>query len=96
MECVTGGLCHLSTLLQDIPTAFWRDLGEEHFNGQWYTLEGPEKTVMVKSATYHAAKQTFCHLTTGWVDFVALNHLKLGDTLVFTKVKAREFQVTTA
>ncbi|KAG0624041.1 hypothetical protein M758_3G219100 [Ceratodon purpureus] len=78
----------------DIPTAFWRSLGEERFNGAWYTLEGPLHTVLVKSGTYSSAKQTFCFLTKGWIDFVAMNRLKLGDTVVFTLVGVAEFEVT--
>ncbi|KAG0558455.1 hypothetical protein KC19_5G156000 [Ceratodon purpureus] len=90
--------CHVrvskSTRL-DIPTAFWRSLAWERFDGPWYTLEGPLHTVLVKSAVYCSAKQTFCFLTKGWVDFVAMNRLNLGDTLVFTLVGVAEFNVAT-
>ncbi|KAG0554199.1 hypothetical protein KC19_12G071900, partial [Ceratodon purpureus] len=78
---------------QDIPTAYWRAVGDTRFDGNWYNLAGPLETVKVKSARYTSSKQTFCHFTKGWVDFVALNHLKMGDTLVFAEVSEAEFEV---
>lgn len=81
-------------LLQDIPTAYHRSVGDHRFDGPWYTLEGPIKTVIVKSARYFSEKQIFCHLTKGWVDFVAVNKLRMGDTLLFVEVGEAEFKVT--
>ena len=95
MPFAESSLFHLvfSVDLQDIPTAFWCSFGEDQFQGQCYTLEGPLQMVLVKSATYYAAKQTFCHFTKEWVDFVEENHLKLSDTLILTKPGVTEFEV---
>ncbi|KAG0622390.1 hypothetical protein M758_3G094000 [Ceratodon purpureus] len=88
--------CHTrpaSSTRLDIPTAYWRAVGDTRFDGHWYNLAGPLETVKVKSARYTSSKQTFCHFTKGWVDFVALNHLKMGDTLVFAEVSEAQFEV---
>ena len=73
--------------------AYWREVGVCHFSGTWFTLAGPRATVRVKSSTTVAEKQTFCYLTKGWADFVALNDLKLGDKVVFAADGTREFDV---
>ena len=78
---------------QDIPTSYWRTVDDSKFDGPWYKLSGPRETVMVKSARYYSEKQTFCYFTKGWVDFVALNHLKLGDTILFAEKGDAEFEV---
>ena len=80
-------------LIQDIPVAYWREVGVEHFSGGWFTVAGPSAAVRVKSSTCVAAKQTFYYLTKGWAEFVALNDLKLGDKLVFAANGDREFDV---
>ncbi|KAG0597467.1 hypothetical protein M758_UG341500 [Ceratodon purpureus] len=63
------------------------------FDGPWYTLVGLVETVLVKSARYYSQKRVFCHFTKGWVDFVALNHLQMGDTLIFAEVGEASFEV---
>ncbi|KAG0571444.1 hypothetical protein KC19_VG011500 [Ceratodon purpureus] len=88
--------CHvrpLKSTRQDIPTAYHRMVGSHSFDGPWYTLSGPVVSELVKSARYYSKKQTFCHFTRRWVDFVALNHVKTGDTVVFSEVDKSEFEV---
>ena len=79
--------------VQDIPVSYWRTYGADGFDGVWYTLHGPLKTWNVKTATRSYGKQTFCSFTEGWAGFCTGNRLKLGDTVVFTKVGPVEFQV---
>lgn len=50
-------------------------------------------SVDVKSALHVTAKHT-CFFTTGWSEFLTKNNLKFGDTVLFIKVGAAEFQVT--
>ena len=56
-------------------------------------LQGPLRAVRVKSSTCVGEKQTFCYLTKGWAEFVALNDFKIGDKVVFAAVGTREFDV---
>lgn len=81
---------------QDVPAAFWREHGAEGFNGTWYILIGPESRSTVKTATYTFGKQKFCSFTQGWAGFCSANRLKLGDSLLFSKVGPVEFEVTKA
>ncbi|KAG0596937.1 hypothetical protein M758_UG297400 [Ceratodon purpureus] len=83
----------LKSTRPDIPTAYHRSVGDHRFDGPWYTLDGPTQSVLVKSARYFSQKQTFCHLTKGWVDFVAVNQLKMGDHLLFIEVGEARFEV---
>ncbi|KAG0566282.1 hypothetical protein KC19_7G052000 [Ceratodon purpureus] len=78
----------------DIPTSFWRAVGEEQFDGRIYSLIGPLQTVVVGSLVFAVEKQTFCYFTNGWSDFLVKNEFGLGDTLAFVKVGTAEFQVT--
>lgn len=65
----------------------------EEFDGVCYTLHGPLMPCVVKTATHTFGKQTFCSFTKGWAGFCTSNELKLGDTVVFTKVGSVEFEV---
>ncbi|KAG0608026.1 hypothetical protein M758_8G072200 [Ceratodon purpureus] len=77
----------------DFPTPFWRELGLEHFRDSWFTLFGPFAAVRVKSFVYEGPRQTFCYLSKGWSEFVALNDFKFGDKLCFAAVGNLEFNV---
>ncbi|KAG0627449.1 hypothetical protein M758_2G201700 [Ceratodon purpureus] len=78
----------------DIPTSFWRAVGEDQFDGRVYSLIGPRQTVVVGSLVFTAEKQTFCYFTNGWSEFLEKNEFGLGDTLLFVKVGNADFQVT--
>lgn len=73
---------------------YWRKHGHEEFDGMWYYLRGPVSGSMVKSATYTIGKQRFCSFTEGWAGFCTANRLKLGDSVLFAKAGAVEFEVT--
>ena len=79
--------------VQDVPTAFWRTHGVAGFDGVWYTLHGPLLQRVVKTSMHTCGKQTICSFTKGWAAFCSGNELKLGDTVVFTKIGDVEFQV---
>ncbi|KAG0617921.1 hypothetical protein M758_4G025000 [Ceratodon purpureus] len=70
----------------DIPTSFWRSMGQETFDGSLMTLSGPIREHVVRSSVCKTPKQTFCFFSSGWADFVSMNSLQVGDTIVFTKV----------
>ncbi|KAG0562012.1 hypothetical protein KC19_9G110400 [Ceratodon purpureus] len=78
----------------DIPVKFWREVGEEKFDGYFYGLQGPLTKTVVKSTLSHLPAQTVCHFTTGWSNFCKENEVKVGETLVFTHVDPFIFQVT--
>lgn len=71
---------------QDIPTWFWRSMGPETFDGSLMTLTGPIREHVVRSSLCVSPKQTFCFFSSRWADFVSMNSLQVGDTIVFTKV----------
>ena len=79
--------------VQDVPAAFWRKHGVATFDGVRYTLHGPLLPCDVMTATHTFGKQTFCSFTKGWAAFCAGNELKLGDTVVFTKISSVDFEV---
>lgn len=64
------------------------------FDDIWYTLHGPMLPGSVKTTTQTYRKQTFCSFTLGWAGFCAANALKIGDTVLFTKVGVGDFEVT--
>lgn len=78
---------------QDVPTAYWRTYGVEQFDGIRCTLNGPLAPWTVKTAVLKYASQTFCSFTQGWAGFCTANKLKVGDTLIFTKLGFAEFEV---
>ncbi|KAG0575945.1 hypothetical protein KC19_3G210300 [Ceratodon purpureus] len=78
----------------DIPTLFWRSVGPEKFDGSLVTLSGPRGEHVVQSSLCVTPKQTFCFFSGGWSDFRTMNDLKLGDTVVFTKVTDCRYEVT--
>jgi hypothetical protein len=79
---------------QDVPTAYWRLVGAEGFNGALYTLNGPLSPWTVKTSTSTYGTQTCCSFTNGWAAFCTANDLKLGDTVIFTQVGLLEFEVS--
>lgn len=79
--------------VQDVPDSYWHTYGVEDFDGVWYTLHGLLKPWTVKTATHTYDKQTFCSFTKGWAGLCTSNELKLGDTVVFTKVGPGDFHV---
>ena len=78
---------------QNVPTAYWRSIGVEGFEGTWYTLKGPLSPWPVKTATHTSKKQRFCSFTKGFAGFCSANAFKLGDTLTFEKVGLLEYEV---
>ena len=80
-------------LPQDFPAPYCRQFPLEHFKDTWFTLSGPLAAVRVKSTVHVNPRQTFCYLSKGWSEFVALNDLKLGDTITFAAVGTQEFNV---
>ncbi|KAG0568744.1 hypothetical protein KC19_6G042500 [Ceratodon purpureus] len=88
----THARAHKSARL-DIPTAFWRAVGPEKFNGSLITLSGPGGEHVVQSSICVTPKQTFCFFGSGWSDFRALNDFHVGDTIVFTKVTECQYEV---
>ena len=81
---------------QDVPTAYWRTYGEEQFDGIACRLNGPVAAWTVNTAILKYASQTVCSFTHGWAGFCTANNLKIGDTLIFTKVAFDEFEVRKA
>ena len=79
---------------QDVPTEFWRTHGVAGFDGCWYTLHSPMLACSVKTATHTYGKQTICSFTKGWARFCTANALKLGATVIFTKVGPTDFEVS--
>ncbi|KAG0504335.1 hypothetical protein KC19_N041000 [Ceratodon purpureus] len=77
----------------DIPTSFWRYRWAAKFDGSLLTLSGPVREHVVKSGMCVTAKQTFCFFGMGWSDFIAMNDLKIGDTLLFTQVTECRYEV---
>lgn len=73
---------------------FWRSVGPEKFDGSLVTLSGPRGEHVVQSSLCVTPKQTFCFFSGGWSDFRTMNDLKLGDTVVFTKVTDCQYEVT--
>lgn len=79
---------------QDVPAEFWRTHGVCSFDGVTYTLHGPKMPCSVLSATHTYGKQTFCSFTSGWRRFCTANELRIGDTVLFSKVGPLDFAVT--
>ena len=78
---------------QDIPTRFWRGVGEENFDGIFYRLRGPKADVVVQSCRTILPNQIVCHFRGRWPEFVAKNSLKVGDHVLFTQVGQHVFEV---
>lgn len=94
-------LCSTSALFlpvasceQDIPTAYWSDVGELEFDKVVYNVTGPVGTMMVNSAMCIGKAQIFCYLTQGWSAFIKQNRFKLGDKIKVEKVGAAELRVS--
>lgn len=59
-------------------------------------MNGPLAPWTVKTGILKYASQKFCSFTQGWAGFCTANNLRVGDTLIFTKVSFDEFDVRKA
>lgn len=79
--------------VQDIPTSFWRNMGEEKFEDRIYTLHGPMASVEVNSFVRRNKRQTQCFFSDGFHTFCKNNALRVGDSLHFQQIEAEQFEV---
>lgn len=79
--------------VQDIPTRFWRNMGEEKFEDQTYTLHGTMASVEVNTKVLRSKRQTWCFFTDGFPTFCQDNAVRVGDQLHFQQIEAWEFEV---
>ena len=80
--------------MQDVPTNFWRLTRERYFDGHTHTLRGPFATSAVSTSVLRTPKQIVSSFAGGWSTFCEMNQFKKGDTLLFSEVKTRVFEVT--